>query len=136
MMKVIGCGPTCKELAIECANSMNSIHRIEPVSQQPSTLMSHWNLRVIKRVDGHLSRHLVGRAQYEGRVSTQVVKIDALHLTVTTKSGRIYLLERPGFDADAEYIFTRWLVANGFVAVRDATSALLRLSNCLKQCSQ
>ena len=127
MMKVIGCGPTCKELATERANSMNSIHRIEPASQQPSTEMSHWSLRVIRQGNGCLSRHLVGRAQHEGRVSTKVVEIDALHLTATTKSGRIYLLEKPGFYADAEYIFSRWLAANGFVWVRDATSALLRL---------
>lgn len=78
--------------------------------------------------DGRRTRHLVGRADWEGRVCSEIVKFDTQDLRATTKSGRVYKLEGPpGRDLDAEYVFGIWLQGTGYTQEKDMTKALMRL---------
>jgi hypothetical protein len=93
-------------------NSPN-IHPIAPVSLQPTTQLTHWQIHWVTRSDGAIEHHLVGRADREGRISSKVVQVDAAQRMVTTRSGRVYLLAgEPGFDSDAQYVWNRWLHLN------------------------
>jgi hypothetical protein len=70
------------------------VHQIESVQIQPETNLSHWQLIKVRDKDGHFSRHLAGRADGEGRASTDIVALDIVRLRATTRSGRIYVLQR------------------------------------------
>jgi len=98
------------------------------VAVQPGTVMTSWRMFQVTGPDGSRSRHLVGRANREGRVSSPVVSLDLKTLMATTQSGRVYRLEgKPGRDGDADYVFDGWMRAVGCKAVRDVTAALVRL---------
>ena len=103
------------------------VHQIESVQSQPQTILTHWQLIKVRDNDGMFSRHLMGRANGEGRVSTDIVSLDVVQLRATTCSGRVYVLERPGRDSDAVWIFSLWLKANQSTQHADQTGALLRL---------
>ena len=103
------------------------VHQIESVQSQPHTNLSHWQLIKVRDQDGKFSRHLMGRANGEGRVSTAIVSLDIVQLRATTKSGRVYVLGRPGRDDDAAWIFPQWLRANQYTPHAEQTRALLRL---------
>jgi hypothetical protein len=105
-------------------NSPN-IHPIAPVSLQPTTQLTHWQIHWVTRRDGAIEHHLVGRADGEGRVSSKVLQVDADQRRVTTRFGRVYWLARdPGIDSDAQYVWNWWLdfyqaVAGGEVTLAD-----------------
>lgn len=103
------------------------VHMIESVLRQPQTVLSHWQLIKVRDNGGKFSRHLLGRADEQGRVSTAIVSLDIVQLRATTKSGRMYVLDRPGRDDDAAWIFPLWLKANQCTQHSDQTRALLRL---------
>jgi hypothetical protein len=95
----------------------SNIHPIAPVSMQPTTQMTRWQLYWATRSDGSVTHHLVGRADAEGRVSSTVVQVDAVHRRVTTRSGRVYSLAgEAGFDSDGQYVWVQWLHFNLAVA--------------------
>ena len=105
-----------------------SIHAVAPVWAQPSIAMTHWSLYQIMSGNARRTRHLVGWANDEGRVSSEIVKINLHTRTVSTYSGRIYeLLGEPGRDADAQYVFDLWCRSVRASAIRDVTRALWRL---------
>lgn len=104
------------------------IHSIVPVDEQPTTPMSRWGLYQVQDSTGKRTRHLVGRADDEGRVCSAIVQFDLERLTATTQSGRVYELRGlPGTDSDASYVFSGWLRRSGYGRVRHLTRALLRL---------
>ena len=104
------------------------IHGIVPVDEQPTTTMTRWGLYQVRDAEGNRSRHLVGRADDEGRVCSAIVQFDLERLTATTQSGRVYQLRGlPGTDSDASYVFSRWLRSSGYGRVRFLTRALIRL---------
>jgi hypothetical protein len=103
------------------------VHQIDSVQIQPETNLSHWQLIKVRDKNGNFSRHLAGRADGEGRASTDIVALDIVRLRATTRSGRIYVLQRPGRDADAAWLFEKWLRANQCMQHSDQTRALLRL---------
>jgi len=112
---------TCSVISQEC------LHEIVSVQEQPKTILTHWKLIKVRGKDGNFSRHLSGRANGEGRASTDIISLDILQLRATTKSGRIYTLECPGCDSDANWVFANWLRINGCTLHSDQTNALLRL---------
>ncbi len=114
---------TCYVISQEC------LHEIVSVHDQPQTILTHWKLIKVRGSDGNFSRHLSGRANGEGRASTDIVSLDIRQLRATTKSGRIYVLECPGRDSDADWVFGNWLRINGCIQHCDQTRALLRLRN-------
>jgi hypothetical protein len=103
------------------------VHQIDSVQCQPQTSLSHWQLIKVRDQDGKFSRHLAGRADGEGRVSTDIVSLDIVQLRATTQSGRVYVLGRPGRDGDAVWLFAKWLKANQCIQHADQTMALLRM---------
>ncbi len=107
---------------------IGGIHTIAPVYLQPHTVMTEWRLFQIIGPDGRRTRHLVGCANWEGRVSSPLVALDLQTLVARTQSGRIYQLEgQSGRDSDADYVFDRWMSAVGCKAVRDVTAPLVKL---------
>ena len=104
------------------------VHTVSPVTVEPQTVLTRWSLRQVIGPEGKRTRHLVGWADYEGRVCSPIVKFDLDRLRVTTESGRQYHLDgSPGHDPDAEYVFRRWLNFSGLTRQKDLTRSLLRL---------
>jgi len=100
----------------------NGIHTIEPVAAEPETRISKWGLYLVTNARGVRTRHLVGSANGEGRVSSPIKTIDIAERTVTSRSGRKYrLVGNSGFDS--------WLRATRTTVVREVTPALQRLLN-------
>lgn len=87
-----------------------SVWRPPDIHDEPLTELTAWSAREIPTGD----RHLVGRTDREGRVSSPVVAWDKGNRTATTRSGRRYrLLGPPGRDADAEWVWSVWTHTNG-----------------------
>jgi hypothetical protein len=115
-----------EELLIKMTDG--SIHAIEPVDTQPGTEMTDWRLFQVRLPNGSRTRHLVGRADDEGRVCSALVHLDLQALRMRTQSGRIYeLAGPPGSDEDSDYVFGVWLRAVGAIHCKDLTRALMRL---------
>jgi len=112
---------TVKVVIQEC------LHEIDSVQNKPQTTLTHWQLIKVRSSDGTFTRHLKGRADGEGRASTSIVALNVVGLQATTQSGRIYVLERPGHDSDADWVFGNWLRINGCTQHSVQTRALLRL---------
>lgn len=96
------------------------VWRAEPVWRQPELTLQPW--RVQELPDGE--RYLVGYCleNFEGRVSTPVVRFDPASRRAETRSGRIYRLEGPpGRHPDAEYVWLLWLAANALTEARDVS---------------
>jgi hypothetical protein len=105
-----------------------ALHNIVPVADQPETHMTEWRLFRVLRANGKRTRHLIGRADWEGRVSSDIVEFELAALRATTQSGRVYHLDGPpGQYSDADWVFERWLRVNGAHLPVDITGALLRL---------
>ena len=108
-----------------------SIHPIEPVSSQPVSVMTDWRIFQLRGPTNLRSRHLVGRADGEGRVCSALARLDLTTLTTLTAvsgSGRFYRLEGPpGQNPDATYVWEQWTRLNRATHMRDMTRALLRL---------
>ena len=104
------------------------IHKIPPVTLEPTMVMTHWRLFQLRGPSGRRSRHLVGRADDEGRVCSSLARLDIISLTAVSWSGRHYTLcGPPGFDPDAEYVFTAWLQFTKASNAKDMTRALQKL---------
>lgn len=104
------------------------VRAIDPVTVEPVTFLSSWQLVELKNGDGQRTRHLIGCADFAGRVSTDLVAFDVLALRATTQSGRVYVLEGPpGHDSDADWLFAGWLRRRSIPIFREMTPALLRL---------
>lgn len=114
---------TTEDELLQLFGNSFGIHKIEPVDQQPVTKITRWLLVEVLRSDGSLTRHLVGRAMGEGRVSSAITEIDLERMRLTTKSGRVYVIDGPsGFDGDAQYVFYRWIVNSNSKNARDITA--------------
>ena len=77
-----------------------------------------------REVEPGTTRHLVGYnvTERKGRVSSSIEAYDPAMHRPATDSGRVYeLIGRPGYDADAEYVWQRWLGIMGDVTWRDVT---------------
>lgn len=110
------------------ARVSGGLHRPAPLRQQPHTPISRWQLFVVVGQNGGRTRHLVGCADGEGRVSSPIVAIDARTRTAKSASGRDYfLVGESGFDFTAGYVFQAWLQGTGTTVVRESSDALDRL---------
>lgn len=103
------------------------LRKTSSVTDRPTIYLSPWRIIKILDSDGTVARHLVGRDQREGRVSSGVESINIVDLTATTSTGRTYTLGEPGFDSDAEWVLGRWLRINNCKVIKDQTYAVLRL---------
>jgi hypothetical protein len=74
------------------------------------------------------TRHLIGRANGEGRVSSALVQLDVVAMMSTTRSGRRYQLTGPtGRDPDALYVFRQLCCLRRITGTLDLSRSLMRL---------
>ncbi len=105
-----------------------AFHRIAPVSVEPSTRLTQWQIALVRDDQGKRTRHMVGWAEYEGRVSSPITSFDPKTGVAFSLSGRRYQLSGPsGRDRDADYVWERWKRATGVKMVRYSTQAFERL---------
>jgi hypothetical protein len=92
------------------------------------TEMIRWSVMQVMGKDGTRTRHLVGRLNGHGRISTPIAQFDLDTLCAMTQPGRIYRLTGPPIpDPDARYVFTSWVRASGAAHSKDVTRALMHL---------
>ena len=101
-----------------------SVWRPASVQDEPETRLLQWRVfRVKGNIDGGDTIHFVGRANWEGRVTSPVLEYDPTTKRGRTRSGRVYeLLGDSGHNGDATYVWNRWLGMNGDPEVVDITS--------------
>ena len=95
-----------------------------PVNQEPELSLIIW--RIMQTEQGE--RHFVGIRDDDstGRVSSAIVEFDAHTRRGVTRSGRVYqLCGKPGFSADAQYVWSRWCLANSVFKSTDVTNIAL-----------
>ncbi|MGZ4955092.1 MAG: AAA family ATPase [Methylobacter sp.] len=95
---------------------MMPIFSVAPVHEEPEETIICWSVREALFNDSHdKSRHLIGYIprKGKGRVTSAIQSFDRETMRIKTTSGRIYQLEgQPGFDPDAEYVWTQWKALN------------------------
>ncbi|WP_156924523.1 hypothetical protein [Derxia gummosa] len=82
----------------------------QTVDEQPMLHVRSWRIAATK----HGTQHVVGYCveNLEGRVSSAIERFDADTGTAFTTSGRRYrLLDSPGWNWDADYVWRRWLAS-------------------------
>jgi hypothetical protein len=97
------------------------------VETVPHLRLCSWSVYECK---GASTRHFVGynMTEREGRVSSAIQQFDPATRRGVTESGRVYeLVGRPGHDADAEYVWRRWLALNQETAWDDVTEDVFGL---------
>jgi len=96
--------------------NLTSIWLVDSVEMQPSIHISNWSIRaVIYKSSESVTHHIVGYSEdtYEGRVSSAIIDFDSEKRTLTTRSGRKYILVgKPGFDGDGEHVWRSWKYGN------------------------
>lgn len=113
--------------------SIPTIWAIGPVSNDAATPLTRWQAFLVRMpaLGGTETLHLAGHAaQYsEGRVSSPVLDFDAVTATARTRSGRRYeLVGASGLNADARYVWHRWLEVNSVdeAEAKDVTDDIRR----------
>jgi len=97
-----------------------SVWQCASVSEEPTTDLTSWSVRRIPTG----ACHLVGWTGSEGRVSSPIVTWDSSNRTATTRSGRRYHLSAAaGRDADADWVWGRWVQLHGVTSWTDVSSA-------------
>jgi hypothetical protein len=98
-----------------------------PVDEVPELRLRDWSVYECK---GAGTRHFVGynMTECEGRVSSAIQQFDPATRRGVTESGRVYeLVGQPGHDADADYVWQRWLTINHETDWNDVTEDVLSL---------
>jgi hypothetical protein len=102
---------------------------LSTAAERPTLTMSHWSIWELQLSWlTSRTRHLVGRVVEEGcgKVSSTVVAIDAERRTVTTETGRVYVLQGPpGTDPDAAYTLHGFIRMHGASSETDVTAELV-----------
>lgn len=91
-----------------------SVHSLPPASEEPEATLISWRVFEVKSENWpDTTRHLVGYDPIhgEGRVSSSATYLGMTKKGVAfkTRSGRSYELQRdPGYNMDAQYVWTFW----------------------------
>jgi hypothetical protein len=96
---------------------------VEDVDGEPEIVLVRW--RILETDSG--DRHLVGAREddFTGRVSTAITTFDPSRMMATTLSGRTYQLRgTPGYNADAQYVWDMWCLANDIGISSDVTATV------------
>jgi hypothetical protein len=101
------------------------IFSVASVDEEPEETIMRWSIREVLFDDStDKSRHLVGYIlrKGKGRVTSAIQSFDRDKMRIKTTSGRLYQLEgQPGFDPDAEYVWTHWKKFNDVLEESDVT---------------
>jgi len=100
-----------------------SIWPINSVEKEPKETIIKWSIYEATFQNDKKSRHLVGFIENQfGRATSAIQKWDAINKTITTQSGRVYLLEGPtGYDGDANYVWENWKSTNQVISAIDVS---------------
>lgn len=113
------------------SNISGGVWTCAPVAERPELVLTDWAVFEVQ-LPGNSSRtrHLAGYnvTDREGRASSAIVEFDPATWRGVAQSGRVYGLRgRPGFTADGEYVWRRWLGLNGATDAVDVTNELLAM---------
>lgn len=94
------------------------------ISAQPHLRLASWRIFEIQNGDRHFVGYNIDDG--EGRVSSAICSFDPHLMRGVTASGRIYMLiDAPGYDADADYVWAVWSRINQVEEYRDVTQEVL-----------
>ena len=93
----------------------------------PNNVMSSWRLIQLQLPGGRRARYLVGDVNGQAHVCPDVIRIDLHTLRAEVGSGRVYELQDPGHDFDADFLLVYWMRLNSISQAKDLTRAVLRL---------
>lgn len=98
---------------------LNSVYPAPSVDDQPEAKAYSWTIyRIDKFEEEGTEDHLVcsltpSPVGGQGRVTSSIQSFDSATKIITTRSGRRYeLVGEPGFDSDAEYVWSVWKSRN------------------------
>jgi hypothetical protein len=98
------------------------------VEAHPQATLSSWQAYEVQReAVGRATRHLVGYVleHREGRVTSEIVEVEAGRRLVRTASGRVYkVVGAPGSEPDARYTWSRWLDIHKATVLAEVTGQL------------
>jgi hypothetical protein len=101
------------------------IYAVPPPKRESKILIGQWAVHEIACEGSPVkTHHLVGRMVYEecGRVSSAIQSFDRGLMQLTTRSGRIYLLDgRPGRTDSAEDVWSEWKALNNVIGDIDVS---------------
>ena len=103
-----------------------TVWRVPLVQQQAEIELVQWGIAQVENGDWHFVGYNI--TDYEGRVSSRIVRFDLDSMIGVTASGRVYRLYGPPGDPpspDALYVFERWRAINGVERFEDITGRLL-----------
>jgi len=107
------------------------IYATAPVHDEPEISISTWSIWEVSSGDGSdKSQHVVGfiANQDRGRVSSAIQSFDRATMRIKTRSGRCYnLTGQPGFNDDADAVWTSWKALNNIQEQVDVTSHYWRV---------
>jgi len=105
--------------------NLTSIWSVDSVEVQPLIHISNWAIRAVTyNPSENVTHHIVGYSEdaYEGRVSSAIIDFDLEKRTLTTQSGRKYILVgKAGYDGDSEHVWRSWKYANQVHSEVDVT---------------
>ncbi|MEY3787527.1 MAG: hypothetical protein RIQ94_983 [Pseudomonadota bacterium] len=92
------------------------VFSIASIHDEPEESIIHWSVHEVSYGESNdRTHHLVGyiTRQRLGRVSSAIQAFDRDKMRIKTSSGRIYHLEgQPGFNSDADYVWSHWKAIN------------------------
>jgi hypothetical protein len=105
-----------------------SIWNTKSVTESPEVILEQWRIFEAKSPywEG-VTRHFVGYniTDSEGRVSSAIQEFDPDTMQGITRSGRVYKLSGgPGWNSDAEYVWSRWCEINSIENQLDVTEEI------------
>jgi len=103
-----------------------------PKDNFPVTIMA-WSIKEIVWGESEQpTRHLVGHIPQNssGRASSAIQSFDRGKMLITTSSGRVYaLLDPPGENDDADYVWEQWKGFNHVRSEKDVTNEYYERAN-------
>ena len=97
----------------------------KPEEYDLATIIIQWSIKeVIYGSNEQPTHHLVGYVIEEraGRTSSAIQSFDKEKMIITTRSGRVYkLVDKPGENSDADYIWNFWKSHNNARNEKDVT---------------
>lgn len=101
------------------------IYSLPSPEQGTITAIASWSIKEVNWGANELpTRHLIGFVLQEnaGRTTSAIQTFDKENRLIQTQSGRLYqLMDGPGQDGDAEYVWKQWKNFNGARHEKDVT---------------
>jgi len=99
--------------------------QVAALAAEPEIRLVEWRIMETDRSE----RHFIGARldNGTGRVSTAIVEFDPDGMTGVSQSGRVYeLVGPPGWNENADYVWSVWRAVNRVSCYADVTDSALR----------